>query len=175
MVSKTLRWLEDERLIVRTPAGRERAITIRHDSGRDADYTRPGQKDNRDDWFFNLSHAYFLDGWHKKLSASGKALLLVAHANQKRFELNQRRGSEWWGLSTDTIGRGLQDLVQHELLSVRTIRRKAPESRVGFAMVPVYQLEAPFTKPAARPTPSARKPKPRKGAIRTRAKVKKSA
>jgi hypothetical protein len=153
-VSKTLRWLEARNLIVRRPVGRQREITVRHDSTRDKKYTRPKGGVDPWEWFFNLPHRYFLDGWHKRLSASGKAVLLVAYANQDEFELNQRRGATWWGLSTDTLGRGLIELQEQEVLVARTISRKAPESRTGFAVVPLYRLAAPLAKP-----PPARRPK----------------
>jgi hypothetical protein len=60
-VSKSLRWLDDAGLIARAKAGRELEIRLREDSSRKRAYKRPSTKD-RWDWFFNLSHAYFLDG-----------------------------------------------------------------------------------------------------------------
>jgi len=156
-VSKSLRWLEDRDLIRRRKIGREVEITVRHDSARRRRYTRPKGGRDRWEWFFNLSHAYFLQGWHKELSAAGKALLLVAHANKPGFELNQRRGEQWWGLSGDTLGRGLQELRDRKLLLVQATTRTAPESRTGLVVVPNYTLLNPFSKQPTRPSDSRRR------------------
>jgi hypothetical protein len=164
-VSKSLRWLEDAGLIRRTKVGRELEITLREDSSRRRAYKRPTTGD-RSDWFFNLSHAYFLDGWHKRLSAPAKAVLLVSHCNEPGFELNQRRGEIWWGLSGDTLGRGLIELQDVGVLSARPIKRKAPAARTGYTLVPLYTLLPPFAKgtPGTRPKKTGRRRSGRKGA-----------
>jgi hypothetical protein len=146
-VSKSINWLEAHSLVSRTRKGRLVEIYMLSDAGTGAEYSRPtGGRKKPQEWFFRLPHAYFLEGWHKRLSAAGKAVLLIAHASPPEFTLPLRQGSQWYGVSVETLARGLDELKEGKILAFRTTRKKAPQLRLGYTLEPHYSLKEPFKK-----------------------------
>lgn len=144
-VSKTLRRLEDRRLIERSRSGRERKIKIglKREDGSGEPYTRPLGK-SAADRYLRLNHAYWLDGWCDRLTLPGVAMLLVALHEKEGFSLPTEHMPRWYGWSADTAERGFAELQKHHLLYKIQRRRKEPLSSSGFGVVNRYYLLPPF-------------------------------
>ena len=56
----------------------------------------------------------------------------------------QEKGPEWYGMSADTISRGITGLKEHNLLLVNKTFKLAPLSPVGYTEENRYTLAAPF-------------------------------
>ncbi len=65
-----------------------------------------------DDRFFNLSHRFWTEDWHRQLDLPATAMLLVALCEPPGFELVTERVPDWYGWSGDTAERGLKTLAQ---------------------------------------------------------------
>ncbi len=143
--SKVLARLEDRRLIERTRRGRERKIrvTLLREDGSGEPYTRPTSR------FLQLPHAYWLDGWYRKLDLPATAMLLVALHEKPGFRLPTERVPDWYGWSADTAERGLTRLADFGVLEVAQRLIKAPLSPSGLTKINEYSLLAPFA-----PSPS---------------------
>lgn len=137
-ISRHFTWLEHQKLIRTRRVGRTRQVIVlaEDQSGRTLDSIPLD--------YLKLPHAYWLDGWHTKLKLPGLALLLIALSLAERFQLPRERGPDWYGLSADTIRRGLTELTSHGLATYRTEIRKAPRSPLGRTEQRVYTLTGPF-------------------------------
>ncbi|MDA0163150.1 hypothetical protein OM076_22945 [Solirubrobacter ginsenosidimutans] len=140
-ISRNWSWLESERLIRSDRYKRLRRVFLLREDGSGTEYTRPTGN------YFTLPLAYFLDEWHQKLSLSGTVVLLIARDLQVPFQLRKEHASGWYGVSADTLQRGIDELRDHGLLSITPKRIAAPRTRQGWTMVNEYRLLAPFTKP----------------------------
>jgi len=76
-----------------------------HEAGDGEPYAYP-QKE-----YFKLPFAYWTDeeAWYVSLSFAAKATLLVALSLRPPFVLPAERAPAWYGLSADTVDRGLRD------------------------------------------------------------------
>jgi hypothetical protein len=143
-VSKTLGRLEhDYQLIRRSREGNEIRIMLLDEDGSGADYTRPtGQ--TIEDRYLQLPHSYWAQGWHLRLSLRAKVVLMIGLSLDDGFPLPAERGPDWYGLSADTLQRGLAELQQAGLLDVDQRFEKATLSATGWIEVRRYTLSAPF-------------------------------
>jgi hypothetical protein len=96
--------------------------------------------------FFKLPYAYFHQRWHRELKLPGKATLLICLAQAPTFTLPTEHAAVWYGLSADTLQRGLDELRDLELLKVWSRAKKAPRTRFGYTMENHYALQGPFTR-----------------------------
>lgn len=160
-VSKVLARLVDYRLIARDRLGRRAHLTLLCEDGSGRSYTHPAVATDR---YLQLSHAYWLDGWDTKLTLPGKAALLVARSLPSDFFLPIESAPKQFGISADTLGDGLRELVTGKLLDRRTVYKPDPLSAVGYKEEYHYTLLAPFHRPskarsgsaaAAMPPPTA--------------------
>ncbi|NUU22095.1 MAG: hypothetical protein HOV68_11365 [Streptomycetaceae bacterium] len=90
------------------------------EDGSNTPYSRPrGRADVLSDIYFQVPFAYWYDGWHERLGMPAKAVLLIAMSNRaKEFPLPQgRRFQQWYGISPNSVTRGIDELVQHEVLT----------------------------------------------------------
>lgn len=153
-ISTTLTWLEQNRLIVtqRTPAGRR--IVLLADDGSGREYRHPGLEpvDTRVG-YFKLPITYWLDRWHISLELPATAVLLISLSLPKRFSLPQTHGARWYGISRDTIRRGVNGLQDLGLLSYREVTKKAPLAPMGVTRDRLYTLTGPFEITDARRSP----------------------
>lgn len=94
--------------------------------------------------YFHVPYAFWLDGWHLKLDLAAKAVLLIALSLSDDFILPLEHANSWYGLSSDTLGRGLVRLRRDDLVQVRRHRRKAPLAPEGFTWEHHYTLKPPF-------------------------------
>ena len=142
-VSTNWSWLEQQRLIETVPreGGRLRAIRFLREDGSGEPYSHPGS--DRGD-YFKLPYAYWEAYYPGRLALPAKALLLIALSLGEVFQLPQDRGARWYGLSRDTVARGLSTLLNLGLLEVRVEHRREPLSPSGFTQERHYALRPPF-------------------------------
>jgi hypothetical protein len=148
--SKTLGRLEQRQLIERKRTGRERKvrITLKREDGSGQPYTRPGRGNT--DRYLKLPHAYWTEGWFRKLDLPATAMLLVALHEKPGFRLPTEHMQEWYGWSPDTAERGFNSLIDLEILTKEIRLRKAPLSPTGLAEMNEYTLQGAFAQPATK-------------------------
>jgi hypothetical protein len=139
-VSRGWRWLKDKELVETERDRRILRATLLREDGSGEPYER--SKD-----YFTFPVAYFVNGWHAKLSLAGTTVLLVALDKSRPgpwFQLRKEHASGWFNISADTLQRGLDELQRHEQLLVRQRPIKAPRAPKGWAMVNEYRLTGDF-------------------------------
>lgn len=141
-VSKNWSWLEEKKLIRSERHRRLRKIYLLTEDGSGGDYSRPEKGELRG--FFRFPFVYFTERWHKQLSLPAKAVLLIALSQKTTFSLVTERASEWYGVSADTLQRGLGELRDVGLLTTWLVSRKTPRARLGFTSVSHHRLNPPF-------------------------------
>lgn len=145
--SKILKRLEDRQLISRSRRGRRGRITLLREDGSGEAYERPKGNDLQER-FFNLPHAFWLDGWCDELSLPAVTMLLVALSEtgkkKSHFELPTEKMQAWYGWSADTAERGFHELRKHGLLPRERRQRPEPLSPTGTSMVNRYYPAPPF-------------------------------
>lgn len=139
-ISRNWSFMEQQKLIHSVHKERLRKVYLRVEDGSDAEYKRPTSN------YFELPFIYFLDGWNETLTFAGTVVLLIALDRPDVFELRKERAAEWYGISADTLQRGVDDLNTHGVLDVRSKRIAAPRIRQGWTMVNEYRLQGAFTK-----------------------------
>lgn len=149
-VSKALRRLkENYHLIEKSRSGRWADVKLLDESGDGHPYTRP--KGTEGDVYFNVPHEFWLDSpaghqdpWFRTLSLPGIAVLLIAHWYMDNFELPHETGSERFGISADSIGRGLDELRGLGALDAKKRYRAELKSPAGYTGVLLYHRLPPF-------------------------------
>jgi hypothetical protein len=139
-ISKQWAWLEEQQLISRNRRGSRAEITVRREDASGHDYL-PGQQGGP---WLRLPFAYWEENWFGKLDLPAKAVLVIGLSLLDDFYLPQEKGPEWYGLSPDSLGRGLRTLKSHGLLTERVLQKKAPGAPQGFTRQHYYTLRAPF-------------------------------
>jgi len=149
-ISRNWAWLQDQDLVRSERDKRLRRVYLLAEDGSREKYERPTGN------YFTLPLAFFLDEWHRKLSLAGTAVLLIALSLKPRFQLRTEHAAGWYGISADTLQRGLDQLRDLGLLEVTPKRIAAPRTRRGWAYVNEYRLLGPFAKPERAATPSSK-------------------
>jgi hypothetical protein len=139
-VSRNWAWLQQQRL-VRTERHKRmvRAYLLREE-GTGEPYSR-----SRDFFYFPL--AFFRGAWHRELGLPATAVLLIALDKSKRkpwFQLRTEAQSAWYGISPDTLQRGLDELQNAGLLAVHLRKVHDARARYGTTHVNEYALLGPF-------------------------------
>jgi len=146
-VSRNWRWLQDRQLVRIETSGRLRAIYLLSEDGSGLAYTRPrGPERGAEHGWFTLPYEYFRQRWDGELTLPGKATLLVCLAQAPIFNLPTERAAGWYGISADTLQRGLDELRSLGLLQTWSRMKKAPRARYGVTSVNYYRLLGPFTR-----------------------------
>jgi hypothetical protein len=141
-ISRSWSWLEHEKLVRSDRDGRLRKVFLLQEDGSGAPYTKPtGARRG----YFKLSYEYFRQEWHQRLSLPAKATLLICLAQKPPFTLVTERAATWYGISPDTLQRGLDELRNENVLKVWSVMKKAPRARYGVTRVNHYRLREPFT------------------------------
>jgi hypothetical protein len=155
--SKTLTFIAKQGLLASKRSGRLRQLIVLDDAGRRIAYTPPSGKGGAHEWFIRVPLEYWRQGWHKQLSLPAKATLLVCLTRPPEFDLPLRQNAAWFGVSQDTLAKGLAELQDRELLAARKVSKKAPGLRHGYTVAHHYALIGPFKKgrPKADPHTSA--------------------
>lgn len=144
-ISTTLSWLEAQGLIETSRVGAGRRIVLLADDGTGRPYTHPGLEPQETRvGYLKLPVSYWLDQWHLSLDLPATAVLLIALSLPKRFLLPQNHGADWYGVSRDTIRRGLKTLQARGLISFRVVTKSAPLAPAGVTRDRLYTLTGPF-------------------------------
>jgi hypothetical protein len=88
-------------------------------------------------------------------------MLLISLAQTEVFELRTEHATRWYGLSPDSMQRGIVELRDHGLLRSWLDYRPAPRARLGFTQVGLHRLLDPFAK-----VDEAKETKPKKRTVR---------
>lgn len=147
-VSRNWSWLEDQHLIRSERDHRVRKLTLLREDGTGREFERATGHERG---FFKLPYSYFTDRIHRQLRLAGKATLLICLAQGPTFTLPTERAATWYGISADTLERGLDELKRLELIKAWPRRKKAPRTRLGFTIESHYALLTPFARPPAEP------------------------
>ncbi|UOD83342.1 hypothetical protein [Paenarthrobacter ureafaciens] len=152
-VSKLWGKLVDLDLIERTRESRMAKITTLHENAKGGPYTkpRPGK-----DSYFNLPLEYWSEDWYRKLSFAAKATLLITSSLQPQFYLPQEFGPKWYGVSADTLNKGLGELQAADLLDYGHFPREDWGTVSVTVMERRYTLQPPFTRKLSSKTADAR-------------------
>lgn len=152
-ISKALRWLERTRLIRSERDGTRRRSYLLDESGSGAGYRHPARTDRPD--YFKLPYAYWRHGWHERLSLPATSVLLIALSLGRTFVLPLDSGARWYGISRDTLRRGLRELTREGVLTFSSRLKQAPRSPTGKAEERRYALHGAFAphKRRAQPIP----------------------
>jgi hypothetical protein len=149
-VTRIWNTLEEFGLIHRTRQGRLVKIGPRREDGK-ADYTRPRPDLNAAsrEKFFILPDAFWLDGWHERLSFPGVAVLLILLADttgRDEVPIGADRTPAWYGISPKTFRNGVEDLRRQGLVASRIIWIPEPFSAIGKRPRTYYSLLGPFSR-----------------------------
>jgi hypothetical protein len=102
----------------------------------------------RVDPYFQLPFEYWtaVERWYRTLPFPATAVLLIALTfTSDEFWLPEERGSDWYGISGDTIGRGLRDLLTAGLLKLNRMELVPTlQSKTGYMRKHWYRLAPPF-------------------------------
>lgn len=142
VVSRNWRWLEVQGLIERERTGRLLKVTLLDEGGSGTPYVHPGRAGN----YFKLPHEFWLDEWNRRLDMPGIVALLILLSRRPGDELPQERAPRWYGISADTLGRGLRTLEKESLLQVAVTTKQAPLSPLGYTWERHYWLRDPFAR-----------------------------
>lgn len=140
VVSRNWSWLEAQGLVSRRRERRLVKATLLKEDGSGEPYTHPGKSGN----YFKLYHEFWLDGWYRELDLPAKAALLILLSRRQGSELPQEQAPAWYGISADTLGRGLRTLGRHKLASTTVTKKPAPLSPIGYSWEQRYWLQSPF-------------------------------
>lgn len=140
-ISESWSWIERHKLVRTERDGRLRRVWLLDDRGTGKAYTHVAA--DRGD-YFKLPFAYWSEAWDRRLDLPATAVLLIALSLRQTFILPQRQGGDWYGISRDTVRRGIGGLVRHELLIVRSSWRTAPASPTGAIEDRHYALTGAF-------------------------------
>jgi len=147
-VSKTWARLESTYCLVRRErSGRLARVFVLHEAGSGEPYSYPREG------YFKLPFAYWTDeeAWYVSLSFAAKATLLVALSLRPPFALPAERAPAWYGLSADTVDRGLRELRQAGLLSRSFTEVENWLSPTGKTTQYKFALQPPFARTARKP------------------------
>jgi hypothetical protein len=139
-ISKQWAWLEEEKLISRGRRGSRAEITVLREDGTGRAY--PAGKAGGP--WLRLPFAYWERNWFGRLAVPEKAVLLIALSLLDDFYLPQEKGPAWYGLSADTVGRGLRGLKAKGVLKERVLQKAAPGAPHGYTQQHHYTLQPPF-------------------------------
>lgn len=143
-ISKSWSWLERQHLIVSSRRGRLREVRFLREDGSGRPYRHPGRDEEQRGDYFKVPYSYWEGSYPGRLGLPAKAVLLIALSLGDDFWLPTERGSRWYGLSRDTVSRGLSTLLRLGLLDVRVNYKKAPLAPQGITQERRYMLRPPF-------------------------------
>lgn len=162
-------WLRLERygLIERDRRKRLAVVTLLREDGKRSGYTHPGEVKDR---YLKLTNKFWQEGpadtvdrhWYEILTLPELAVLLIALTLGDGFRLPFEKAPEWYGVSADTVARGVHGLEKRGLLTIDKLFKIAPLSAVGYTAEHRYTLQPPFGPKGTRSgskTPATTSPK----------------
>jgi hypothetical protein len=151
-ISRNWTWLEEKRLVRSERDHRVRKVFLLMEDGSGRPFERATGQGRG---FFKLPYEYFTQRLHRDLKLAGKATLLICLAQAPTFTLPTEHAAGWYGVSADTLQRGLDEIRELELLKVWTRAKKAPRTRFGYTMENHYALQGQFARAPIEPTDDA--------------------
>lgn len=148
-ISKTWLRLERHNLISRTRRNRLAVVTLLREDGSGVAYTHPAQ-DSSGGTYLKVPTALWLAGpdaasrWYQVLELPELAVLLIARSLGDNFRLPYEDAPDWYGISADTVARGIDRLIKKNLIKVDKTYKKAPLSPLGYTAEHRYTLCDPF-------------------------------
>lgn len=143
-VSKIMGRLQKRKLIKRVRSKRLSDVILLKEDGFGDPYERP-LKDQEEDRWLQLPHAYWLEGHYKTLHLPAKIMLLIALSRPDGFRMPYDSVSTWYGISSDSAEEGLRTLRGTGLISVERNWVKAPRSETGWTEELTYTLQGSFS------------------------------
>lgn len=143
-IGRNWTWLEEQRLVRTERDHRVRKVVLLMEDGSGHRFERAT---GRDRGFFRVPYRYFTDRWHRELKLAGKATLMICLSQAPTFTLPTEHAAGWYGVSADTLQRGLDELRELNLLKAWSRAKKAPRTRFGFTSENHYALLEPFARP----------------------------
>lgn len=146
-ISKMWLRLEGHGLVGRSRRERLAEIHLKREDGSGADYESPGEIG---DSYFRIPLVLWTGGpdedtrWYQALSLPELTVFLIARSLGDGFWLSYERAPQWYGISADTVARGVSGLEKRELLVVNRFYKKAPLSTTGYTAEFTYTLQPPF-------------------------------
>lgn len=150
LISRQWSWLEEQRLVRTSRAGRARRIVLLREDGSGRPYTHPGVMigdSPAEGDYFRLPHAYWRGGWDARLPLAAKLVLLIACSLRDPFILPVEHAAQWYGTSANRIHRGLSELRAVGLLDMSVTSRPAPLTERGVTFERHYTLRPPLRTP----------------------------
>lgn len=147
LVSRQWSWLEEQRLVRTSRAGRARRVVLLREDGSGRPYTHPGaatEDTPAEGDYFRLPHTYWRGGWDARLSLAGKLVLLIASSLRDPFILPVEHAAQWYGISANRVHRGLAELRTVGLLDMKVTSRAAPLTDRGVTFERHYTLRPPL-------------------------------
>jgi hypothetical protein len=124
-----------------------------NEGGTGERYIHPAKVEDR---YFTLPHAYWTRGLDRQLELPGKVVLLLARSLRRYFTLPLANAMPWYGISADTLSRGMDELVKARLVRYQKADVAARDAPRGTAVRKTYTLVGPVQLPQpTRKTPSA--------------------
>lgn len=148
-VSKTWLRLERHKLITRSHRNRLVVVTLLREDGSGMAYTHPAN-DSSGGTYLRIPTALWLAGpdatirWYQVLGLPELAVLLIARSLGDDFRLPYEDAPKWYGISADTVARGVDRLINKNLIKVDKTYKKAPLSPLGYTVEHRYTLCDPF-------------------------------
>ncbi|MCI2956508.1 hypothetical protein MN032_02280 [Agromyces atrinae] len=138
-VSRIFRRLDEQYGLVRRDGARRggKVYALQEDGSREP-YTSPAGG------YSKLPFAYWRDGWHRELSLSAKAVMLIGLSLKPGFIMPQPQVKTWYGISADTWGKGVLELRKAHLLDTRTGKDRDWLRGKGYRFDIEYSMLAPF-------------------------------
>lgn len=146
-VSKAWRRLDQTyHLIEVGRSGRRGKYTSLSEDGSGDPYTSPDGR-ARTNRYLTLPFEYWTgpDFWFRQLSLPAKAVLLIGSSLAPGFLLpTTEKAQRWYGISGDTVGRGLTELLGLKLLERASVLKDTPLEDSVQTREYRYTLAAPF-------------------------------
>jgi hypothetical protein len=139
-------------LVQRERDGRFSRIQPMREDAQQAYKAPSGIKKTWSEAYFTLPGEFWTDEWFARLNLAELAvLLIVAKETTTKDEMyvTEERVADWYGISPNTLRKGVQGLERKGLLKRRPERRKAPLTSLGYTIRWWYSLTGPFS-PAER-------------------------
>ncbi len=143
-VSRIWRRLDEQYGLVRRDGARNggKVYALQEDGSREP-YTSPAGG------YSKLPYAYWREDWHRRLSLSAKAVLLIGLSLKPGFIMPQTQVKNWYGISADTWSKGVLELRKAQLLDTRTGKERDWLRGKGYRFDIQYTMLAPFNTRAA--------------------------
>lgn len=159
-ISKTWLRLETHGLVKRARLGRLASVKLLREDGSGDAYQLPA---TAGDSYLQVPCALWTSGpgsgnhrWYELMTLPELAVLIIARSRSDRVSLPLERAPERFGISADTLGRGLKGLVDRDLLTVDETYVKRPLSPIGYSAERRYTLNPPFG-PIRKLSPAAKR------------------